>query len=106
MHVMPKKFDPEMKARAVRMVRDQTEHYGSVTKAAEAVSQKLGIGRETLRTWVRRAEVDAGERDGVTSDELEQLRALRAEVKRLREDNEILRRAAVFFAGELDPRGR
>ena len=103
---MPRKFDPEMKARAVRMVRDQAEQYGSVTKAAEAVAQKLGVGRETLRTWVRRAEVDQGLRDGVSSEELQQLRTLRAEVKQLREDNEILRRATIFFAGELDPRGR
>ncbi len=88
------------------MVRDHVDEYGSVTKASEAVGKKLGIGRETLRGWVRRAEVDAGLRDGPTSAELEQLRVLKAEVKRLREDNEILRRASIFFAGELDPRNR
>lgn len=103
---MPKKFDPEMKARAVRMVRDQAEEYGSVTRAAEAVGKRLGVGRETLRGWVRRAEVDDGLRDGATTEELEQLRQLRVEVKRLREDNEILRKASIFFAGELDPRNR
>jgi transposase len=106
MHVMPKKFDPEMKARAVRMVLDQSAEYGSVTKAADEVGRKLGVGRETLRTWVRRAQADQGLADGATSEELEQLRQLRVEVKRLREDNEILRKASIFFAGELDPRSR
>jgi transposase-like protein len=103
---MPRKFDPEVKARAVRMVRDQVGEYGSVTAASEAVGAKLGIGRETLRNWVRRAEIDEGLRDGPTSEELEQLRKLKAEVKQLREDNEILRKASIFFAGELDPRNR
>ena len=103
---MPKKFDPEIKARAVRMVRDHLPEYGSVTATAEAVGPQLGISRETLRRWVAQADIDDGRRAGVTSAELEEIRRLKAENKRLRDTNEVLRRAAVFFAGELDPQRR
>ena len=67
---------------------------------------QLGVGRETVRRWVRQAEVDAGHRPGVTSEESEEIERLKVENARLREDNEILRRASIFFAGELDPRNR
>ncbi|KFC49879.1 transposase [Micrococcus luteus] len=102
---MPKKFDPEVKDRAVRMVLDRVEEAGSVTKAV-ALSPKVDVGRETLRRWVCQHRVDAGLKDGPTSDDLAELKRLRGEVKRLREDNEILRKASIFFAGELDPRNR
>ena len=59
---------------------------------------------ETLRKWVRRAEVNAGQRPGLTTDQLEELKRLRRDNAQLRRSNEILRSAAVFFAGELDPR--
>ena len=59
-----------------------------------------------MRRWVVQAQVDGGQRHGVTSEELDQIKELRARVRRLEEDNEILRRASVFFAGELDPRSR
>ena len=103
---MPKKFDQEIKERAVRMVRDHLAEYGSVTATAEAVGPQLGIGRETLRRWVAQADVDAGRRAGVTSSELAEIARLKSENKRLRETNEVLRRASIFFAGELDPRNR
>ena len=103
---MPKKFDPEVKDRAVRMVLDRVEEAGSVTKAVALVSPKVDVGRETLRRWVCQHRVDAGLKDGPTSDDLAELKRLRGEVKRLREDNEILRKASIFFAGELDPRNR
>ncbi|KFC49496.1 transposase, partial [Micrococcus luteus] len=99
---MPKKFDPEVKDRAVRMVLDRVEEAGSVTKAVALVSPKVDVGRETLRRWVCQHRVDAG-LNGPTSDDLAELKRLRGEVKRLREDNEILRKASIFFAGELDP---
>lgn len=86
-------FDPEVKARAVRMVCDHVDECGSVTGPARP-SGRSWASAETLRGWVRRAEVDAGLRDGPTSEELEQLRVLKADVKRLREDNEILRLAS------------
>ena len=103
---MPKVFDPEVKARAVRMVREQVPEYGSLTKSCVEVGRRLGIGGETLRRWVRQAEVDDGARAGVSSVEAAEITALRKENRMLREDNEILRKASIFFAGELDPRKR
>jgi len=103
---MPKKFDPEIKARAVRMVRQHLAEYGSVTKTSAMVGQQLDISANTLRRWVVQADIDDGQRDGVRTTTLEELAALKAENRRLRETNEILRRASIFFAGELDPRSR
>ena len=103
---MPKKYDPEFKARAVRLVRDHMEDYGSVTAASVAVGTQLGVARETLRRWVAQAEVDDGARPGVTTAEAEEIRRLKAENKRLAEANAILRAASIFFAGELDSRNR
>ncbi|PFG38532.1 transposase [Georgenia soli] len=103
---MPKQYDAAAKERAVRMVREQVPEYGSITKACEAVAARLGMSRETLRGWVRQGDVDAGARDGMTTQEREEIKALKARVRRLEEDNAILRSAATFFAGELDPRNR
>ena len=77
-----------------------------MTAASVAVGAQLGVARETLRRWVSQAEVDAGSRQGVTSEGAEEIKRLKAENKRLREANEILRKASIFFAGELDPRNR
>jgi transposase len=98
---MPKTYDPEFKARAVRLVRDHLSDYRSVTAASLAVGAQLGVARETLRRWVAQAEIDQGARPGVTTAEAEEIRRLRAENKRLREANEILKAASIFFAGEL-----
>ena len=103
---MPKKVDPGVKARAVRLVRDHREEYPSATAAATAVAKQLGLGRETVRRWVVQADIDDGHRDGLSSEEREQIRKLKAENARLREDVAILRAATSFFAGELDPRNR
>ena len=103
---MPKKFDPELKARAVRLVVEHRGEYPTLTAASQAVARQVGVGKETLRRWVMQAEVDAGERDGVTSQESDEVRRLKAENRRLREDVAILKAAATFFAGELDPRNR
>ena len=103
---MPKTYDPEFKARAVRLVRDHLADYGSVTAASFAVGAQLGVSRETLRRWVVQAQVDGGIRPGVTTTEAEEIRRLKAEVKRLREAKEILKAASIFFAGELDSRNR
>ena len=64
------------------------------------------MGRESLRRWVMQADIDAGDRDGVSSEETAEIKRLKAENKRLREDVAILKAAATFFAGELDPRNR
>ncbi len=103
---MPKKFDPELKARAVRLVSEHRGEYPTLTAASLAVAKQVGVGKETLRRWVLQAEIDAGERDGVTSQESDEIRRLKAENRRLREDVAILKAAATFFAGELDLRNR
>lgn len=103
---MPKKISPEVKARAVRMVQEHQEDFPSVTAAAAAVAKQLGLGRETVRRWVVDAEIDAGARPGTTSAEHAEIKALKAKVRRLEEDNAILKAATTFFVGELDSRTR
>ena len=103
---MPSKIDPAVKERALRMIADHRQDYSSDTALAEAVAGKVGVGRETVRRWLVQADVNAGARPGATSDESAEIKRLRAENKKLREDNEILKAATVFFAGELDPRNR
>ncbi len=103
---MPKRIDAKVKERCVRLVLDHLEEYPSLTAAAQAVARREGVGKESVRRWVVQAQVDGGQRHGVTSEELDQIKQLKARVRRLEEDNEILRRASIFFAGELDPRTR
>lgn len=103
---MPKKIDRALRERAVRLVTEHQQEYPSLTAACVAVGRQVGVGSETVRRWVRQAQVDAGERAGLSSEEHAEVKRLKAENRRLREDNEILRRASVFFAGELDPRNR
>ena len=103
---MPKKIDVELRARAVRLVMEHRTEYPTTTAAVLAVSKQVGVGKESLRRWVAQAEVDAGERTGPTSEELEEIKRLKAENRRLREDVAILKAATSFFAGELDPRNR
>ena len=103
---MPKKYPAEARERAVRMVLDRLADYPSVWSAAQALGPKLDIGPETLRKWVMQAQIDGGQRSGPTSDELAEIKRLRAENRDLKEANEILRAASIFFARELDPRHR
>jgi transposase len=97
-------YPPEVRERAVRMVFDHQDEYPSQWKAIQSISAKLSINHETLRIWVRRAETDAGERPGLTTNERAKLRELEREVKELRRANEILKSAATFFGAELDRR--
>jgi len=106
MQFMPKKIDAELKARAVRLVSEHRQEYPSLTAACEAVARQVGVGQESVRRWVRQAEVDRGERPGVSSEENEEIKRLKAENRRLREDVSILKAATSFFVGELDPRNR
>ena len=85
---------------------DRLEEYPSPWAAAQALGPKLGVGAETLRKWVMQAQVDQGERVGPTSEELTEIKSLKAQVRDLREANEILKAASIFFARELDPRHR
>jgi transposase len=94
----------EVRERAVALVLETQADYGSQWEAIVSVAEKVGVSGESLRRWVRQAEVDAGQRAGTTSADAEVLRELRRENRELRRANEILKAAAAFFARELDPR--
>ena len=96
-------YPPELRERAVRMVAEVKGDYLSGWAAITAVGSRLGIGSaETLRKWVRRAEVDAGQRPGISSEEHAEIKRLKRENAELRRANEILKAASTFFAAELD----
>lgn len=94
---MPAPFDPEFKRRAVRMFRD---HDKSVTE----VAHQLGVSPSGLRNWIRQADIDDGLKPGLSSEDRSELAELRREKFRLETENEILRRAAAFFAREIHPK--
>jgi len=98
-----RKFSPEVRERAVRLVFDLQREHESQWSAIVAVAREIGCAPETLRKWVRRAEIDAGKRPGLSSAARERIRELERENRRLRRANEILRLATGFFAqAELD----
>ncbi|MTH67302.1 MULTISPECIES: transposase [Agromyces] len=99
---MPKKFDPEMRERALRMLAEAMPSHVNKTAAVRHVADLLGMSPETLRTWARRVEVDEGRAAGTPTDVLEENRRLKREVAELRKANEVLKAASVFFAKELD----
>ncbi|MFG0595556.1 IS3 family transposase [Delftia sp. WSY_9] len=91
------KFSPEVRERAVRMVQEQRGQYPSLWAAIESIAPKIGCVPQTLNEWVKRAEVDAGTREGVTTAEAQRVKELEREVKELRRANEILKLASAFF---------
>ncbi len=98
-----KRYPPEVRERAVRLVLEHQEDYDSQWAALTSIADKIGCTAETLRKWVRRAEIDQGQRAGLTSAERDQLRELKRENRELKRANEILRKASAFFAqAELD----
>ncbi len=101
------RYSPEVRERAVRMVRQHEAEYASQWATIESIAGKLGCTAETLRTWVRQAERDAGQRAGLTTDERHRLKELERENRELKRVNEILRKASAYFAqAELDRRAR
>lgn len=103
---MPRKYDEETKAKAMRLVADHAEDYPSEYEAIRAVSARLGMNPETLRKWLRQAEIDSGERGGVTTTASREIRELKRKNAELERTIEILKEATSFFVRENDPQRR
>ena len=99
-----KRYPPELKERAVRMVGDLRHADPDDQGVISRVARQLGVGKESLRAWVKQSAVDAGHQPGVTTAEHDELVTLRKENKELRRANDILQAAATFFGAELDRR--
>ncbi len=97
-----RRYSPEEKAQAVRLVRQLRVELGGEHGTVKRVADQLGYGLESVRGWVRQADIDDGAKPGVTSAEAERIKTLEQEVKELRRANSILRSASAFFAAELD----
>jgi len=103
---MPVKYSEEFKAKAVRLVVDHRDDYGSEFEAITKVAGRLGVSTESLRRWIRQAAVDGGQAAGVTSAEKAEIRELRRKNAELERTVDILKEATSFFARALDPRQR
>ena len=100
-------YSPEVRSRAARRVLDQQHEHGSQWAAIQSIAAKIGCTGETLRSWVRQAERDRGQRTGLTTAERDRIKVLERENRELRQANEILRKASAYFAqAELDRRSK
>ena len=95
------RFSTEVRARAVRMVFEHEHEYANQSAAIMAIAPKIGCGRDTLRRWVKQSDIDSGRKDGQTSDDRAQIKAMEREIRELRQANEILRKASAYFAPAL-----
>ena len=98
----PKKYNDELRERATRLAVEARRDPASAVGAIRRIADQLGVHPEALRGWVKRAETDAGDRPGTTSEDEQRIAALEREVRELRRANQILKSAASFFAAELD----
>ena len=105
-HRTSKRYPPELRERAVKMVQELRAQDPRDKTVISRVARQLGVGDESLRSWVKQSEVDAGNRLGLTTDEQAELKRLRKENFELRRSNDILQSAAAFFGAELDRRGK
>ena len=97
------KYSPEVRERAVRMILDNQGQHDSRWSAILSISAKIGCAPQTLNEWVKKVEVDAGQRGGITTEQAEKMKALERENRELKQANEILRKASAYFAqAELD----
>ena len=94
----PRKYSPEVRERAVRMVREHGPEHPSQWAAITSIASKIGCTAQTLRTWVRQAERDSGQRGGLTTDERQRFKELERENRELKRANEILQTASAYFA--------
>jgi transposase len=101
-HPATRRYSDEERQQAVRLVRQLRKELGTDKGTVGRVARQLGYGEESVRSWLKQADIDQGVTPGTTTADAERLRALEQEVKELRRANEILRRASVFFAAELD----
>jgi transposase-like protein len=102
----PKRFAPEVRERAVRLLYEHEKEYDSRWAAVRSIAEKVGCSAEALRSWVRQADRDAGRQPGLTTSDAERLKHLERENRELRRANEILKKASAYFAqAELDRRG-
>jgi len=99
-----RKYPEELRERAVKMVFEVRERDGKGHGEIVRIGRQLGIHPEALRTWIRQAEIDGGQRPGATTDDKQRIAGLEREVRELRRANEILKAASAYFARELDPR--
>ena len=104
-HPAQRRYPPELRDRGVRMVWAAIEENDGIrTGVIPRVAQQLGVGVESLRAWVKQAEIDRGSRPGMPSEDRRRIAELEREVRELRRANDILKAAASLFARELDPR--
>jgi transposase len=92
------KYSPEVRERAVRLVLDNQGQHESRWSAILSISSKIGCAPQTLNEWVKKAEVDRGDRTGITTEMAEKMKALERENRELKQANEILRKASAYFA--------
>jgi transposase len=101
-----KRYPPEVRERAVRLVLEHREEYSSMWAAVSSIAAKFGCTAQTLQGWVRQAEIDGGVRRGTSTSDAERIKELERENRELRRANDILKAASAFFARELDPQPR
>jgi transposase len=103
---MPKQYDAQTRAKAVRLVQDHRDDYASEYEAIKTIAGRLGMNPETLRKWIRQAEVDTGQADGTTTAAAREIRELKRKNAELEQTVAILKAATSFFVRESDPQHR